>query len=125
MITMTVMQDGVINSNKDLVCVQITTALPPIGKYYLFFSHKVKVLTLSINQKPCSVDGSQCVDQSVSINFTVADHVSRSVPKFVAQFLDHLVTWWKLLMMSTLTKRCSGDKSLIFKTAQCVDILKK
>ena len=45
-------------------------------------------------QKPFSLNGNQCVDQFVSINFTVVDHVSRSVPKFVDQFLDHLVTWW-------------------------------
>ena len=49
-------------------------------------------------QKPSFVDGNRCVDQFVSINFTVVDHVSRSVPKSVDQFLDHLVTWWKLLM---------------------------
>ena len=65
-------------------------------------------------QKPSFVDGNRCVDQFVSINFTVVDHVSRSVPKSVDQFLDHLVTWWKLLMMSAFTKRCFGDTSLIF-----------
>jgi len=31
MITMTLMVDGVTNANKDVVCVQITTVLPPIG----------------------------------------------------------------------------------------------
>ena len=67
-------------------------------------------------QKPSFVDGNRCVDQFVSINFTVVDHVSRSVPKSVDQFLDHLVTWWKLLMMSAWKSwlHCSKKSCLYF-----------
>ena len=85
-----------------------------------YYSYSAKVFQGSnfcrSTQKPSFVDGNRCVDQFVSINFTVVDHVSRSVPKSVDQFLDHLVTWWKLLMMSAFTKRCFGETSLIFAT---------
>ena len=68
-------------------------------------------------QKPSFVDGNRCVDQFVSMNFTVVDHVSRSVPKSVDQCLDHFVAWWKLLMMSAWRKswlHCSKKSCLYF-----------